>query len=96
MLEWIDLSKVDPITLGLVSSVVVPLVIAWYRWRKPVSDIRDSLSASEARFRADLILRETRQTGTIEKLREDNMDLRLQVLKLEALVNKLILEGKSE
>lgn len=53
--EWFQANITGPVLTGLLAAVLVPMAVAWFRYRRTLTEIGEGLSKSEATFRADLI-----------------------------------------
>jgi hypothetical protein len=77
MTGWLEEHFVGPVAamvLSLLVGVFVPVALAVYRRRKTFGEVRESLSASEAKFRADLIVRLNAITERCDRLQKENIE----------------------
>ena len=88
-LEWIESNL-----LALITLVLVPLLVVWIRFRTPLSSVAAGLSQSEAKFRADLILRHDALTRRLDELNardceRQHQQSQMAVARLEAEIEEL-------
>jgi len=95
MTGWIEENISGPIAAALVTGVAVPLVLAMYRRRRTIGEVRDSLSSSEAKFRADLILRMNTLTERCDRLQRDNLECERRNNELQAEMTALRIDLRS-
>ena len=74
--EWFTKNINGPVITAIITGIVVPITIVWYRKRRTVSEIGEALSKSEAAFRTDLILR-------LDKMQERYDDMQRELRECE-------------
>jgi len=88
----LDAIFTSPAALSLLSIVVMPLVIIWYRSKRSFDRIGEGLSADEARFRVDIIERAAGLEKRCDALMAANVECERRALVQEGVVAQQALE----